>query len=745
MLLSEEPLPIVEQKRFIMHEKPLASIVVPLFNRVALTSDCWQSVVENTGDYSYEVIFVDNGSSDGTGEFLATLASQGDRVVTVVTNPENRGFASACNQGAAAAQSDIVVFLNNDTLVHKGWLLPLVEELEEQAETGVVGSKLLYPDGTVQHAGVCIARTHIPFHIFLGVDAHDPRVTQRRFFRIVTGACMAVRKKEFIDIGGFDEAYINGHEDVDLCLRYGEHGKASVYRPDSVVTHLESQSDGRMDHCRPNTERTLRRWHNKLMQDDFNYDFVESTRMTAARPLSIAIKIPATDKRVLPSKNTLRAEALARALCQMGHRVQIHANPDWGLDDTDMDVVLVIPGGTLYQTKPYSRNVLMPANGVMLQRFGEDVLSGYQLILAPFDVVDEVKFGAPILQLDMSEEGDPSAAMIEAALLKLVDDISPPSPATCSGSKVSVLMGTYNRRELLPEAIRSVVNQTHGEWELIVVNDGGEDVADLVYGFKDDRIRYHNNPHGSKGKAINTAFSLSSGEFVAYLDDDDVWYPDHLERALFALCNLGKVEMTYSTTVVTTLKDDGDDWLVDSSAPEQCPQVSYVDLVETNVIPGISVVHARSLFEAVNGMDETLQVLIDFDMWRRLAMHTSPYHVSYSTAEHFIRTSKAVSGEGQITNLHLSNRRMYLANACRVLGKKMPETLPEDVRVLQSDVRKKVQALFLNEQGLYYSEQGNHKRAVSCYKLAGKITLRVFRKYIAAAQAGCKANSVGGG
>ena len=177
--------------------------------------------------------------------------------------------------------------------------------------------------------------------------------------------------------------------------------------------------------------------------------------------------------------------------------------------------------------------------------------------------------------------------------------------------------------------------------------------------------------------------------------------------------------------------------------PEQCPQISYVDLVETNVIPGISVVHSRSLFEIVNGMDEALQALIDFDMWRRLAMHAIPYHVSYATAEHFIRPSKIITGEGQITNLHLSNRRRYLANACRVLGKRMPETLPEDIRALQANVRKKVQALFLNEQGHYYSEQGNYKRAASCYKLAGKISLGVSRKLIAATQADCRAGLIG--
>lgn len=188
--------------------------------------------------------------------------------------------------------------------------------------------------------------------------------------------------------------------------------------------------------------------------------------------------------------------------------------------------------------------------------------------------------------------------------------------------------------------------------------------------------------------------------------------------------------MTYSDTVVTTSDENGK---TISSRPEQCPQVTYADLLETNCIPGISVVHERELFTRVGGMDERLEVLIDFDMWRRLAMHTMPYHISEATAEHFIRPSDNLTEVGQITNLHRIDKRRYLANACRILSKKLPQSIPPGIRELQRQVRQKVQVLFLTAQGDHFMTMGDSKRSAACYRLAAKRSLGLCREFIAQA------------
>ncbi len=235
----------------------VCSIVMPVWNRVELTKDCLTALAGLKDQPEYELIVVDNGSTDGTTDFLRQLS--GD--VRVIVNKENLGFAKACNQGAAAARGKYLVFLNNDTIPQPGWLTALVAEVDSYTEVGIVGSKLLYPDGTVQHAGVvrdCSRR--LPYHIYKSFAASHPAVNQRREFQIVTAACLLIRRALFDEVGGFDEGYVNGFEDADLCLKVRQRGYVIVYQPRSVVVHLESQTPGRKLHDDVNATRFLDRW-----------------------------------------------------------------------------------------------------------------------------------------------------------------------------------------------------------------------------------------------------------------------------------------------------------------------------------------------------------------------------------------------------------------------------------------------------------------------------------------------------
>lgn len=233
------------------------SIVIPVLNKVELTKQCLVALADVTQGVDYEVIIVDNGSSDGTQEFLGQLG--GD--VQVIRNPDNFGFAKACNQGAQAANGQYLVFLNNDTIPVKGWLNALVQEVEAHQDVGVVGSKLLYADGTVQHAGVVFSRSWLtPYHHHRRVAADLPFLNQRREFQSVTAACMLVRRDLFSRADGFDERYRNGFEDVDLCLKIKQQGWRVVYQPSSVLYHLESQTPGRKDHDVENHRLFTSRW-----------------------------------------------------------------------------------------------------------------------------------------------------------------------------------------------------------------------------------------------------------------------------------------------------------------------------------------------------------------------------------------------------------------------------------------------------------------------------------------------------
>ncbi len=243
----------------------LVSIIIPVFNKADLTKQCLIELARVTERVNYEVIVVDNDSSDETADFLSSLS--GD--IQVITNPENFGFAKACNQGAAAAKGKYIVFLNNDTIPRPGWLASLVDEVDSHKEVAVVGSKLLYPDDTIQHAGVAFSRfSQLPYHIFRGVPENWSVVNIRREFQSVTAACMLVRKDVFEKIGGFDEGFVNGFEDVDLCLKVRQIGKKVVYQPESCLYHLESQSPGRKKHDDSNALRLETRWKHQWLVDE---------------------------------------------------------------------------------------------------------------------------------------------------------------------------------------------------------------------------------------------------------------------------------------------------------------------------------------------------------------------------------------------------------------------------------------------------------------------------------------------
>ena len=279
------------------------SIIIPLYNQVDYTVACLEALAQNTPEAAnYEVILVDNASSDGTEAFLQQLS--GD--VIVHRNEQNLGFAKACNQGARLASGEILLFLNNDTIPHPGWLEGMLDVFASEARVGAVGSKLLFPDGTIQHAGVVFADDGSPGHWLYQADLADhPLVNQRRDFQCVTAACIAIPRPLFEQLEGFDEGYRNGYEDVDLCLKIRKAGYRVVYTPDSVVTHVSSVSEGRKDFDDVNLQRLLKRWSGKILPDLRRYYAIATGSAPTFSVVVVTCNSEATIgaclKRVLPS------------------------------------------------------------------------------------------------------------------------------------------------------------------------------------------------------------------------------------------------------------------------------------------------------------------------------------------------------------------------------------------------------------------------------------------------------------
>jgi GT2 family glycosyltransferase len=241
------------------------SIVMPVHGKSAVTRRCLDWLARDVrDDPNVETIVVDDGSPDDTRAVVE--AAGWPRLL-----PHERagGFASACNDGAAAAAGDYIVFLNNDTEGRPDWLGRLVAYADATPGAAAVAPKLLYPNDTVQHAGIVISGDRLPRHVYRGFAADHPAVSRSRRFQAVTAACMLVRRDAFQRINGFDTEFVNGFEDVDLCLRLGRGGGEVHYCADSVLGHFEATTRGEdVAAFHANAKRYLARWGNLVQPDD---------------------------------------------------------------------------------------------------------------------------------------------------------------------------------------------------------------------------------------------------------------------------------------------------------------------------------------------------------------------------------------------------------------------------------------------------------------------------------------------
>ena len=212
---------------------------------------------------------------------------------------------------------------------------------------------------------------------------------------------------------------------------------------------------------------------------------------------------------------------------------------------------------------------------------------------------------------------------------------------------VTIILPTFNRRRYLQTAIRSIHEQTFPEWRLLVVNDGGEDVSDIVAGFGDSRIEWHDRPHLGKAAALNFGLGLVRSKYIAYMDDDDLVYPDHLAE-LVALAEREKAELVYSDTWAIWTDPDGKEI---RRKIENDQDVSFDDIRFFNLINHKQILHTKRLADEAGPYDERLRILIDYDYIRRLARLSPPVHLRKTTGEHFLRQAAATDSEEEFTSI----------------------------------------------------------------------------------------------
>jgi len=220
--------------------QPQVSVVIPVYNNIAHTLHCLRSIAEAGASTPFEVIVVDDCSKDDTQAVLARCKG-----VRVIKNEKNLGFIGACNAGAAAAEGEYVYFLNNDVQVLPGWLDELRHTFTAVPEAGLVGSKLVYPDGRLQEAGGIVWKDGSAWNYGRFDDPDKPEYSYRRDVDYCSGASIMLPLALFNELGRFDSHYAPAYcEDTDLAFQVRKHGRRVLYQPASVIVHYEGISSG---------------------------------------------------------------------------------------------------------------------------------------------------------------------------------------------------------------------------------------------------------------------------------------------------------------------------------------------------------------------------------------------------------------------------------------------------------------------------------------------------------------------
>lgn len=221
--------------------QPEVSVIIPVHGKRPYTVACLRSIAARASEIPFEVVVVDDASPDDTAAVLAQI--QGLRLHIL---ERNQGFVGACNIGAQQARGRFLLFLNNDTQVMPGWMEALRRSFDDVPDCGIVGSRLLYPDGRLQECGGLVFADGSAWNCGRFDDPHDPRWLYRRQCDYVSGAALMVPTELFRKLGGFDPRYAPAYyEDTDLAFAVRAAGYKVLVQPASTVIHYEGATAGR--------------------------------------------------------------------------------------------------------------------------------------------------------------------------------------------------------------------------------------------------------------------------------------------------------------------------------------------------------------------------------------------------------------------------------------------------------------------------------------------------------------------
>jgi GT2 family glycosyltransferase len=603
---------------------PEVSIIILTYNNLDYTRICLDSIYAKTDSPEFEVIVVDNASSDGTPVFLRTYAETKPNL-RLILNSSNLGFARGNNIGAAEAAGDQLVFLNNDVVVTRGWLSTLTAYLQNQ-EVGMVGP------ATNSSGNECQVR--VEYSGLDGLDEFAERFVNenrgRSFeIRMLPFQCVAMRKSAFEEIGPLDERFgIGMFEDDDYALRVARKGYRILCAEDAFIHHWGSASFSKLGYIE---YWQLFKANLKKFEDKWGISWVPHTQ----RPEFI----PQQYRQILDGSMGM-ASTVSELMGAKAELEGIKSSNGWALLQSIMRFRRwLIPEES--QREALFQSLIGSIRGVKLPAKKDQVPTLHESRPGKAPAVDK---SGSLLQLLPRKPAIP----IEDSEATPLGDENILLSERFPWPRVSVILPVYNHADMVEQAANSVLYGSYDNFELILIDDGSTDDIDpaLQRLLNNPRVRIFRQPNQKLPRALTHGHQQARGELVTWLSADNLMAENAIETMVRALLAKPEAVMVYADV---RLIDDQGEPMVEGSYRPQNHDPSHVDVLrlhqdsrplgfELDNFINACFLYRREAVAALEGhFADDLLGMEDYDFWLRLQKCGSIEHIRNETPLYYYR------------------------------------------------------------------------------------------------------------